>query len=102
MPPQSEQLMDCMGALKDLIVSEPNFAVKAVLGHFFLGYIHPFPDGNGRTSRFLMNFMFLLGGYNWTIVPVTERTAYLDALENASIDNNVVPFAEFIKAIMPA
>ncbi len=101
MPPQSEQLMDCMGALKDLIVNEPNFAVKAVLGHFFLGYIHPFPDGNGRTSRFLMNFMFLLGGYNWTIVPVTERIAYLDALEKASIDSNIAPFAEFIKGIMP-
>ena len=101
MPPQSEQLMDCMEALKDLIVNEPNFAVKAVLGHFFLGYIHPFPDGNGRTSRFLMNFMFLLGGYNWTIVPVTERIAYLDALEKASIDSNIAPFAEFIKGIMP-
>ncbi|MGI2226529.1 Fic family protein [Shewanella frigidimarina] len=41
-----------MGAFKNLIVNE------------LLGCIHPFPDGNGRTSRFLMNFMFLLGGYN--------------------------------------
>ncbi|MGB6135956.1 MAG: Fic family protein [Shewanella sp.] len=100
-PPQSEQLMDCMAALKDLIVNEPNFAIKAVLGHFFLGYIHPFPDGNGRTSRFLMNFMFLLGGYNWVVVPVTERTTYLDGLEQASIDGNVIPFAKFIHKIMP-
>ncbi|AZG37461.1 hypothetical protein EGC80_11005 [Shewanella psychromarinicola] len=72
------------------------------MGHFFLGYIHPFPDGNGRTSRFLMNFMFLLGGYHWTIIPVTQRTKYLDPLESASIDSNVAPFAEFIKGIMPA
>ncbi|MCA2421854.1 Fic family protein [Vibrio parahaemolyticus] len=101
MPPQSEHLMDCMDALKELIVGEPNFVVKAVLGHFFLGYVHPFPDGNGRTSRFLMNFMFLLGGYRWTVVPVTERTAYLDALESASIDCDVVPFAKFLHNVMP-
>lgn len=100
-PPQSEQLMDCMDALKQLILEEPNFAVKAVLGHFFLGYIHPFPDGNGRTSRFLMNFMFLLGGYQWAVVPVTERDTYLDALESASTDGNVVPFAKFIHSVMP-
>ena len=57
-PPPSESLLDCMKVLTELIVKEPNFAIKAVLGHFFLGYIHPFPDGNGRTSRFIMNFLF--------------------------------------------
>ncbi|MBO1898647.1 Fic family protein [Shewanella sp. BF02_Schw] len=91
-----------LSALKDLIVNEPHFAIKAVLGHFFLRYIHPFPDGNGRTSRFLMNFMFLLRDYDWTIIPVTQLTKYLDSLESASIESNVVPFAEFIKGIMPA
>ena len=32
--------------------------VKALLGDFILVYIHPFPDGNGRTARFLMNAVF--------------------------------------------
>ena len=100
-PPPSESLMDCMDALKQLIVEEPDYAVKAVLGHFFLGYIHPFPDGNGRTCRFLMNFLLLLGGYKWTVVPVTERGKYLAALESASIESNVVPFSGFIKELMP-
>ena len=40
-PLPSESLLDCMKVLTELIVKEPNFAVKAVLGHFFLGYIHP-------------------------------------------------------------
>ncbi|PML19613.1 Fic family protein [Vibrio breoganii] len=101
MPPQSEQLMDCMGALKELMVEEPSFAVKAVLGHFFLGYIHAFPDGNGRTSRFVMNLMFLMGGYRWTVVPVAERDRYLDALESASIDGDIGPFARFLREVMP-
>ena len=32
-PPASEQLMDCMGALKECILEEESFVVKAVLGH---------------------------------------------------------------------
>ncbi|NOI65185.1 Fic family protein [Vibrio sp. 99-8-1] len=100
-PPPSESLMDCMDALNQLIVEEPSYAVKAVLGHFFLGYIHPFPDGNGRTCRFLMNFCFLLGGYRWTVVPVTERVNYLAALESASINGNSLSFAKFLCDLMP-
>jgi Fic family protein len=96
-PPASEQLMDCIDALKELIVSEPNYAVRAVLGHLFMGYIHPFPDGNGRTARFLMNFLLVMGGYPWAVIKLENRDQYLNALESASAGNNVKPFAEFIK-----
>lgn len=95
-PPASEQLMDCMTALKECIAEETSFPVKAILGHFFLGYIHPFIDGNGRTARFLMNFLFIVGGYNWVIIKQTTRDKYMDALEAASGNENVVPFVEFI------
>jgi len=27
--------------------------IKIAIGHFYFGYIHPFYDGNGRTSRFI-------------------------------------------------
>ena len=92
--------MDCMDTLKALIASEPHFVVKAILGHLFMGYIHPFPDGNGRTARFLMNFLLVIGGYPWTVIKHQTRTAYLDALESASVANNVKPFAEFVKQSM--
>lgn len=95
-PPASEQLMDCMDALKDCMAKESSFAVKATLGHFFLGYIHPFMDGNGRTARFLMNFLFIVGGYKWVVIKQETREKYLDALEAASGDENIVPFVEFI------
>lgn len=29
------------------------FLVKLAIGHYYFGYIHPFYDGNGRTSRFI-------------------------------------------------
>jgi Fic family protein len=35
----------------------PN-VIKVAVGHYYFGYIHPFYDGNGRTSRF-MSSMYL-------------------------------------------
>lgn len=95
-PPASEQLMDSMIALKDCIAEETSFPVKAILGHFFIGYIHPFMDGNGRTARFLMNFIFIVGGYKWVVIKQETRERYLGALEAASCDKNITPFAKFI------
>lgn len=37
--------------------------VKAVMLHFFMGYIHPFGDGNGRTARALFYWFALKKGY---------------------------------------
>lgn len=37
--------------------------VRAVLLHFWLGYDHPFPDGNGRTARALTYWSMLHSGY---------------------------------------
>lgn len=95
-PPPSEQLMDCMTALKECINEEESFVVKAILGHLFFGYIHPFFDGNGRTARFLMNFLFILGGYKWVIIKQESKNIYLDALESASVGKNIMPFVAFI------
>ena len=37
--------------------------VKAIIIHFWLAYIHPFCDGNGRTSRALFYWYLLRNGY---------------------------------------
>jgi Fic family protein len=95
-PQASEQLMDCMDALKECMAEEESFVVKAVLGHFIFGYIHPYFDGNERTARFLMNFLFVVGGFNWVIVTKEARGKYLNALESASVGKDIKPFAECI------
>ena len=66
-PPRSEAVRDAMPALFDLLESEQEPSVRAVLGHWMFGYIHPYPDGNGRMARFLMNVMLASGGYPWTV-----------------------------------
>ncbi len=95
-PPRWEAVRDAMPALFDLLEREADPGVRAVLGHWLFGYIHPYPDGNGRMARFVMNAMLASGGYPWTVIRVEDRDAYLAALDRASVDADIAPFARFI------
>jgi len=95
-PPRWEAARDAMLALFGLLEDEKEPAVRAVLGHWMFGYVHPYPDGNGRIARFLMNSMLASGGYPWTVIPVEDRDAYMSALEAASVDTDIRPFARFL------
>ena len=83
-------------SLFDLLEKETEPSVRAVLGHWVFGYIHPYPDGNGRMARFLMNAMLASGGYPWTVIRVRDRKSYLGALDSASIDMDINPFCTFV------
>lgn len=95
-PPRADVLRDAMPALFDLLEEEKEPSVRAVLGHWMFGYVHPYPDGNGRMARFLMNAMLASGGYPWTVIRVEDRTPYLKTLESASVEGDIKPFAAFI------
>lgn len=95
-PLPRDALVDAMQVLFDLLVAEPEPAVRAVLGHHLFVFIHPYFDGNGRIGRFLMNAMLASGGYPWTIVRMKRRDTYLAALESASTGGDIKPFARFI------
>jgi len=95
-PPRWEAMRDAMPAFFDLLEKEPEASVRAVLGHWLFGYIHPYPDGNGRMARFLMNLMLASGGYPWTVIRIVDRKSYLSALDRASIEMDIHPFTNFI------
>lgn len=99
-PPRWETVRDAMPALFELIEEETSPAVRAVVGHWLFGYIHPYPDGNGRIARFLMNAMLASGGYPWTVIRIEDRGTYLSALDIASVDSDVRPFTAFIAQSM--
>jgi fido (protein-threonine AMPylation protein) len=101
-PPSREAVRDLMPTLFELLAEEENPAVRLVLGHFMFVYIHPYIDGNGRMGRFLMNVMLASGGYPWTIIPVEQRKTYMAALESASVDNDIIPFTEFLAKLVKA
>lgn len=95
-PPRAEAVPDLMSVFFELLGQETEASARIVLGHFVFVYIHPYMDGNGRTARFLTNVMLAAGGYPWTIVPLQQRDSYMAALEEASVRQNIAPFATFL------
>jgi Fic/DOC family len=99
-PPRYEAVRDLMPAFFSLLQEEEEPAVRAVLGHFFFVYIHPYIDGNGRMGRFLMNVMLASGGYPWMVIPLDTRVEYMAALEEASVRKNIEPFSRFLAGLV--
>lgn len=56
--------------------------------------IHPFIDGNGRTSRLIMNFLLKKKSYPWINIYMKQRTDYLKVVRKAN-DENYKPILEF-------
>lgn len=98
-PLNPDALRDAMDALFELLKTETDAGVRAILGHFVFTYIHPYMDGNGRAGRFLMNAMLASGGYDWLIIPVEKRDEYMSALEKASVYGDIMPFVHFLSRI---
>lgn len=101
-PPPFSAVRDCMDGLFELMKTETQPAINAVLGHWLIGYIHPYIDGNGRMARFAMNAWLVSHGYPWTVIQVKNRQRYLTALESASIESNLAPFCQLILDEMQA
>lgn len=58
--------------------------------------IHPFADGNGRTSRLLMNLELMKAGFPATVIEVGQRLAYYEALDKAHC---TADYADFITLV---
>jgi Fic family protein len=76
--------------------------LKAIIGHLYIAWIHPFGDGNGRTAR-LVEYLILvnagvpcLAGHLLSNHYNKTRTAYYRELDRASKENGgVVGFARY-------
>lgn len=70
--------------------------IQAALLHGELVKIHPFVDGNGRTSRLLMNLDLMNHGYNPVIIKKEDRLEYYEALDKAHTTCNYTDFVKLI------
>ena len=99
-PLNVDAMRDAMPVFFELLEKETEPSVRAILGHFIFVFIHPYMDGNGRMGRFIMNAMLASGGYSWTIIPVEKRDEYMEVLEQASVEQNIIPFTRFLGNIV--
>lgn len=68
---------------------------SAIRLHATLIKIHPFPDGNGRSTRALLNLLMKYIGLPPTYVKLEEKDKYCEALDDAIIDNNTKKLEQF-------
>lgn len=99
MPPPSEKVPALMETYATWLNSDEAKNMHpvryAALAHYKLVDIHPFLDGNGRTSRLIMNLILLRGGYPPIMILKEQRDKYYDALNVANM-GDVRPFVRFI------
>ena len=76
-----------------------NAIERAAWTHAEFVKIHPFTDGNGRTSRMIMNYQLMLQGFLPVSIAKENRLEYFDALESYAVNGDLVPFAEMIAAL---
>lgn len=78
---------------------------RAALAHYYLGLIHPFGDGNGRTARIIEALLLQASGIKY--VPVMLSNYYYRKLDDyywafsksiKNKENDVTPFLEFFLA----
>lgn len=70
--------------------------IRAALLHGELVKIHPFIDGNGRTSRLLMNLDLMNSGYNPVIIKKEDRLKYYESLDKAHTTGNYTDFVKLV------
>ena len=84
-PPKPEDVPTLMEDLINWLNSGEAWSLHpveyAAIAHYRLVYIHPFVDGNGRTSRLLMNLRLIQAGYPPVIIKVQDRYRYYETLE---------------------
>ena len=83
--------------------SDLNAIELAAWTHAEFVRIHPYTDGNGRTSRLIMNYQLMAHGFLPVDIPAARRLEYYEALEQYAVHGNLNPFGDMIAELeLPA
>ena len=98
MPPQpyliEKQMEDFMIKFREMETGKVHPILTAAYLHDELVRIHPFIDGNGRTSRLLMNLYLLRNGYTLVNLKGSDdaKLGYYKALEASHVEKHPEAF----------
>ena len=100
-PPQTYMIARQMEEVFEFYESNKNKVHPVILAadmHEKIVTVHPFIDGNGRTSRLIMNLVLLMNGFPIAIIKSDNdpRQAYYDALENVQTNNHSGNFYKLV------
>lgn len=99
-PAPSEMYRQVKGFYADLpYKAEMNAMELAAWTHAEFVKIHPFVDGNGRTSRMIMNYQLMAAGFLPVSIAKENRLPYFEALEAYAVGGDLKPFAEMIASL---
>lgn len=89
-----KKIPDFMKSLVDFINTEDNIndLIKAIIIHFYIAYIHPYFDGNGRMARLIHLWFLIQKGYQSALfIPFSsqiEKTRKLYYKAYTTIEEN--------------
>lgn len=79
--------------------TELNAVELAAWTHAEFVRIHPYTDGNGRTSRMIMNYQLMANGFLPVSIAKENRLEYFEALEAYAVNGDLAPFAEMVAGL---
>src|SRR5713226_8844977 len=79
--PSPVEIPALMGDFAAWLGSAPDTPETAFMAHRRLAEIHPFNEGNGRTTRLLMNLILIRGRYPPVAIRPEDRPIYIHALQ---------------------
>lgn len=79
--------------------AKDNVVELAAWTHAEFVRIHPFADGNGRTSRLIMNYQLMANGFLPVSIAKENRLEYFNVLEAYAVKKDIKPFADMIATL---
>lgn len=104
-----QRIIDAMEQALALLADEENdILIRIAVLHYYLGYIHPFYDGNGRLSRFISSYLVSkyldpMLAYRLSYLVRQNIRQYYDAFKTCNDLRNkgdLTPFIEMFLSIL--
>jgi Fic family protein len=92
----TRQLAEAIQTKLEHIITTEEMLQLAFQAHYELVTIHPFYDGNGRTSRLLMNFVLERSRLPLCILYQEDKARYYEVLQKGQQQGDQQPFYDFM------